>query len=136
MAPEPANSGIGSENTTDDRRADVAGLFESAGERGLRRTLDDLLVRRLDTAECLDRSADPIWPVWREALIGPVRRYVDDPTVQADMACLLDLRASGQIEQAEQAGDAQAPLLRELLASWERVGRRGPMTTGTGWQQS
>lgn len=101
--------------------ADVAGLFALAGERALRKTLEDMLARRLDTAACLAGLPDPIWPVWEECLLGPVRRFLADPTVQAGLAALLELRAAGQIERAELAGDGLAPLLRELLAAWDLI---------------
>ena len=101
--------------------AEVASLFDLFGDQGLQRVLSSMLAKRLDIADawaCV--SADP-WAVWQPALVGPIRAFVDNAAVQADVADLLALRSDGTLARAAAAGDLLAPDLATALEHFDAI---------------
>jgi ATP-dependent helicase/nuclease subunit A len=100
---------------------DTVHLFADFGELDLRRAVVHLLEKRLAAVEAHGRLPTDLWRAWQPQLVGPVRAFVDHPTVRGAFAQLTALRTDGTLDRAQAAGDALAPNLRDALRHWDAI---------------
>ena len=99
----------------------ASGLFPLFGAWKLRRVLDQLLNNRLDVAQALDSSPENLWSHWESYLQAQLRAFVEDPVVQSGLDELAELKYSGAVERAQEAGDLLVEDLRIVIDAWEVI---------------
>ena len=96
-------------------------LFLDFGDWKLRSLIHRMMNQRLDILQHLEFSPEVIWENWRPYLIAPLHAFLDHPAVRENFQALLDLRRSGVLERAREAGDTLEPHLREVLYLWDQI---------------
>ncbi|MDZ7844960.1 MAG: UvrD-helicase domain-containing protein [Anaerolineales bacterium] len=100
---------------------ETAFLFSAFGAWSLERMVGGLVEKRLDIAGFQDAEDGDLWAVWKELLIEPLRKFLEDPGVKHGFRALEGIRQAGLLDQAAAAGDALVPHLRDILHHWQAV---------------
>ena len=96
-------------------------LFPIYGDWKMRRILSELLSKRIDVEDYFRNSPDKLWYSWEPHLIGPLKKFIEDPVVRAGMDGLAGLKKDGTLAKAEEAGDRLAEDLRIVIDQWEII---------------
>ncbi|HDD61021.1 MAG TPA: hypothetical protein ENF22_00650 [Chloroflexi bacterium] len=101
--------------------SNAAVIFPLYGDWKLRRVISELLSKRLDIGDALDKSPDDIWQLWEPYLIKPLKSFVDDREVISALNEFLEYETNGILERAHANGDLFADDLRIVINSWKKI---------------
>ena len=101
--------------------ADSVAIFSDYNEPNLRGLIASMLGKRLDVADAQAHFPDDLWLLWEPVLVEPIRAFLQDASVQADLRDLISLRADGSLTRAAAAGDALVPDLTEALTHIDTI---------------
>ena len=99
----------------------AAVLFPLYGDWKLRRVISELLSKRLDIGDALNKSPDDIWQLWEPYLIQPLKAFVDDREVISVLDEFLEYETNGILERAQESGDLFEEDLRIVINNWKQI---------------
>jgi len=99
----------------------AAVIFPIFGDWKLRRVIGELLSKRLEIAEALDRNSDDIWQAWLPILIEPLKTFIDDKDVISALDEFQEYEVNGILKQAQERGDLYANDLRIVVEHWKMI---------------
>ena len=99
----------------------ASAIFPLYGAWKLRRVVGELLSKRLDIDDALNRSPADIWKLWEPQLIRPLKSFVDDREVVSALDEFQEYEVNGILERAHENGDLFADDLRIVIKNWKKI---------------
>jgi len=96
-------------------------IFPIFGDWKLRRVIGELMSKRLEIGEALDKSNDDIWQIWLPILIKPITVFIDDLEVISALDEFQEYENNGILQRAHEQGDLFADDLRIVIKYWKKI---------------